>query len=184
MGKGNAAVKQWLGNPRRFADLFNGIVFQGKQVILPEDLHPATGETDILVSDKNEKTKEVQRYRDIIMRWEQGAYLVLLACENQENVHYAMTVRNMLYDSLSYVEQIRQSWKQAFEKEKGEEQVDMCKALDDLYQDGIECGIEQGAVEVYQEMELSKEEVIERVQKKFSYAVEKAKEIVEKYWKE
>lgn len=35
MGKGNAAVKQWLGNPRRFADLFNGIVFQGKQVILP-----------------------------------------------------------------------------------------------------------------------------------------------------
>ena len=72
MGKGNAAVKQWLGNPRRFADLFNGIVFQGKQVILPEDLHPATGETDILVSDKNEKAKEVQRYRDIIMRWEQG----------------------------------------------------------------------------------------------------------------
>ena len=68
MGKGNAAVKQWLGNPRRFADLFNGIVFQGKQVILPEDLHPATGETDILVSDKNKKAKEVQRYRDIIMR--------------------------------------------------------------------------------------------------------------------
>ena len=74
IGKGNAAVKQWLGNPRRFADLFNGIVFQGKQVILPEDLHLATGETDILVSDKNKKAKEVQRYRDIIMRWEQGAY--------------------------------------------------------------------------------------------------------------
>ena len=92
MGKGNAAVKQWLGNPRRFADLFNGIVFQGKQVILPEDLHLATGETDILVSDKNKKAKEVQRYRDIIMRWEQGAYLVLLACGNQENVHFFVTV--------------------------------------------------------------------------------------------
>ena len=59
MGKENAAVKQWLGNPRRFADLFNGIVFQGKQVILPEDLHLATGETDILVSDKNKKAKEL-----------------------------------------------------------------------------------------------------------------------------
>ena len=70
--------------------------------------------------------------------------------------------------------------KQAFEKEKGEEQADMCKALDDLYQDGIE----QGAVEAYQEVGFSKEEVIERVQKKFSYAVEKAEEIVEKYWKE
>lgn len=57
MGKGNAAVKQWLGNPRRFADLFNGIVFQGKQVILPEDLHLATGETDILVSDKKKSKR-------------------------------------------------------------------------------------------------------------------------------
>ena len=57
MGKGNAAVKQWLGNPRRFADLFNGIVFQGKQVILPEDLHLATGETDILVIRQKQKSK-------------------------------------------------------------------------------------------------------------------------------
>ena len=324
MGKGNAAVKQWLGNPRRFADLFNGIVFQGKQVILPEDLHPATGETDILVSDKNKKAKEVQRYRDIIMRWEQGAYLALLACENQENVHYAMPVRNMLYDSLSYVEQIRQSWKhlessekqkvtgaeflsqfrkedklvpvitlvfyyhpdawdgsldlhgilrwsdeeeknkilqkyvsnyrinlidagnlkelerfhtdlqeifgmlqcrhdktqllnyvkskeQYFRhvdeetyhvlreflqserilkqeiKEEGEVQIDMCKALEDLYQDGMECGIErgmeQGVVETYQEMELSKKQAVERIQKKFSLSREGAVEVVEKYWK-
>ena len=277
MGKGNAAVKQWLGNPRRFADLFNGIVFQGKQVILPEDLHLATGETDILVSDKNKKAKEVQRYRDIIMRWEQGAYLVLLACENQENVHYAMPVRNMLYDSLSYVEQIRQSWKhlesseeqkvtgaeflsqfrkadklvpvitlvfyyhpgawdgsldlhgilrwsddeaknkilqkyvsnyrinlvdagnikelenfhtdlQEIKKEEGEEQIDMCKALEDLYQDGIEqgieSGIERGAVETYQEMGVSKEEVVERIQNRFSLLTKEAEAVVEKYWKE
>ena len=276
MGKGNAAVKQWLGNPRRFADLFNGIVFQGKQVILPEDLHLATGETDILVSDKNKKAKEVQRYRDIIMRWEQGAYLVLLACENQENVHYAMPVRNMLYDSLSYVEQIRQSWKhlESSEEQKvtgaeflsqfrkadklvpvitlvfyyhpdawdgsldlhgilrwsddeaknkilqkyvsnyrinlvdagnikelenfhtdlqeikkeGEEQIDMCKALEDLYQDGIEqgieSGIERGAVETYQEMGVSKEEVVERIQNRFSLLTKEAEAVVEKYWKE
>ena len=59
----------------------------------------------------------------------------------------------------------------------------MCKALEDLYQDGIECGIEQGAVEVYQEVGFSKEETIERVQKKFSCAVEKAEAVVEKYWK-
>lgn len=276
MGKGNAAVKQWLGNPRRFADLFNGIVFQGKQVILPEDLHLATGETDILVSDKNKKAKEVQRYRDIIMRWEQGAYLVLLACENQENVHYAMPVRNMLYDSLSYVEQIRQSWKhlESSEEQKvtgaeflsqfrkvdklvpvitlvfyyhpdtwdgsldlhgilrwsddeaknkilqkyvsnyrinlvdagnikelenfhtdlqeikkeGEEQIDMCKALEDLYQDGIEqgieSGIERGAVETYQEMGVSEEEVVERIQNRFSLLTKEAEAVVEKYWKE
>lgn len=246
-------------------------------MILPEDLHLATGETDILVSDKNKKAKEVQRYRDIIMRWEQGAYLVLLACENQENVHYAMPVRNMLYDSLSYVEQIRQSWKhlesseeqkvtgaeflsqfrkadklvpvitlvfyyhpdawdgsldlhgilrwsddeaknkilqkyvsnyrinlvdagnikelenfhtdlQEIKKEEGEEQIDMCKALEDLYQDGIEqgieSGIERGAVETYQEMGVSKEEVVERIQNRFSLLTKEAEAVVEKYWKE
>ena len=38
---------------------------------------------------------------------EEGPYLALLACESQSGVHYAMPVRNMLYDSLSYTEQIR-----------------------------------------------------------------------------
>ena len=33
MGKGNAAVKQWMSNRARFADLFNGIFFQGEQII-------------------------------------------------------------------------------------------------------------------------------------------------------
>ena len=29
MGKGNAAVRQWMGNPERFADLYNGMIFEG-----------------------------------------------------------------------------------------------------------------------------------------------------------
>ena len=111
MGTGNAAVRQWMSNPERFADLFNGMVFEGEQVIRPEELEPADGETDLLLEDKNGKLQEVHRYRDLVMRWKRGGMLVLLACENQAKVHYAMSVRNMLYDSLSYVGQIRQSWK-------------------------------------------------------------------------
>ena len=119
MGKGNAAVKQWMSRPERFADLFNGIIFQGAQVVLPEELEPAEGETDILLADKAKKVQEIHRYRDIVMRWEKGAILTMLACENQEKVHYAMTVRNMLYDSLSYTSQIQQLWKSCAEEEKG-----------------------------------------------------------------
>ena len=33
MGQSNAAVRQWMGNPKRFADLFNATVFNGEQVI-------------------------------------------------------------------------------------------------------------------------------------------------------
>ena len=54
---------------------------------------------------------QVQRYRDIVMQWKKGPYLALLACESQSGVHYAMPVRNMLYDSLSYTEQIRKMLK-------------------------------------------------------------------------
>ena len=55
MGYSNAAVRQWMGNPKRFADLFNATVFNGKQVIQPEELEPVDGEEDILLTDKNGK---------------------------------------------------------------------------------------------------------------------------------
>ena len=116
MGQSNAAVRQWMGNPKRFADLFNATVFDGEQVIQPEELESADGEEDILLTDKNGKKQEVHRYRDIVMKWKKEAVLILLACENQPKVHYAMSVRNMLYDSLSYVGQIQRMWNKDVEK--------------------------------------------------------------------
>ena len=44
MGQSNAAVRQWMGNPKRFADLFNATVFNGEQVIRPKELEPVDGE--------------------------------------------------------------------------------------------------------------------------------------------
>lgn len=111
MGIGNISVRQWLKNKTRFADLFNGFVFDGKQVIRPEELEECDSESDVIISDKDEKEKGVRRYRDVVMRWKKDRELAVLACENQQKVHYAMPVRTMLYDSLSYVEQIRRIWK-------------------------------------------------------------------------
>ena len=37
--------------------------------------------------------------------------LVVLACESQNKIHYAMPVRNMLYDSLAYTDQIQETWR-------------------------------------------------------------------------
>lgn len=122
MGTGNAAVKQWLSNRERFADLYNGCLFGGNQVILPEDLELAESEANILLTDKDGKTREVRRHRDIIMRWKNRALFVMLACEEQAKVHYAMPVRNMLYDSLSYVEQMKQLWEIHKKEELTEEE--------------------------------------------------------------
>ena len=52
MGKSNIAVKQWLRDKQRFADLFNGTVFQGQQIVLPEDLEEIDSESSIIVTDK------------------------------------------------------------------------------------------------------------------------------------
>lgn len=106
MGKNNTAVRQYLSDTTRFADIVNGTIFGGKQVVHPEELEQVDGESDVLFVDKEGNEKNVQRYRDITMRWKQGMNLVIMACENQEKVHYAMPVRTMLYDSLSYVDQI------------------------------------------------------------------------------
>lgn len=109
MGKPDVSIKQWLRVKSRFADLFNGILFKGEQIINADELEEINSESDIIITDKVHKAKSVQRHRDIIMKWQKVA-LVVLAIENQMNVNYAMPVRNMLYDSLSYSDQIRNIW--------------------------------------------------------------------------
>ena len=110
MGKSNAAMKEYIGKKERFADLFNYFLFQGELVIVPDDLEPADGESDIIIDDAKGNEEEIHRYRDITMRWKYGCDFTILACENQKKIHYAMPVRNMLYDSLSYIEQIKTLW--------------------------------------------------------------------------
>lgn len=111
MGKNDIAVKKWLSDKKRFADLFNGTFFNGEQIICPEDLEVVESESAVLFTEKNGKDKGMKRYRDIVMRWKKEIEFVILACENQERIHYAMPVRNMLYDGISYTEQIEELWK-------------------------------------------------------------------------
>ena len=108
MGKADIVVNRWLEKNERFASLYNGVVFGGRQIIKPEELENLDRETDILITDKSGKAKGVERRRDIVKRWKKGADLVVLACESQERIHYAMPVRCMLYDGLTYTDQIRE----------------------------------------------------------------------------
>ena len=98
-------------------DLFNGSVFSGQQIILPDELEDLDRETDILITDKKDRRKGFQRHRDLVKRWRKKVDLAVLACESQDKVHYAMPVRSMLNDSLTYTDQIREIWRQR-EKER------------------------------------------------------------------
>ena len=61
-----------------------------------------------MIRKSDGKEIAVQRYRDIIMTTENQTRIVVLACENQEEIHYAMPVRTMLYDALSYADQVNE----------------------------------------------------------------------------
>ena len=47
MGQADVNVNLWLKDTKRFADLFNAILFQGKAVILPENLYPSPETTAV-----------------------------------------------------------------------------------------------------------------------------------------
>ena len=80
--------------------------------------------------------------------------------------------------------------KENVERIEGKETVDMCKALEELYNDGIElgreqgieCGMFRGTIEIMKEFGVSMEEAIERIMKKFEITKEQAEKEVEKYW--
>lgn len=108
MGKSDTALVTWFGNKKRFADLYNGSVFQGEQIVEAEQLEAEQTSAKELVEGKKGILRDVERNRDIVMKWNDGMNLVLLTCENQDKIHYAMPVRTMLYDGLSYAEQIRE----------------------------------------------------------------------------
>ena len=127
MGKNDIAVKRWLSDKNRFADLFNGTVFQGKEIVRAEELAPLERESARILTDKNGNLCGLQRYRDIVMRWKGSADLALLACENQDSVHYGMPIRNMIYDGMTYSDQIEQWWKEGQNKLTKAEYLSRCR---------------------------------------------------------
>ena len=61
-------------------------------------------------SRAGKKTDAVQRYRDLlksaVVKQDERTSYVLLGVENQTDVHYAMPVRNAIYDALQYGRQV------------------------------------------------------------------------------
>ena len=110
MGKQDSLAKKYMSDNEKFADVFNYYLYNGKQVIKPESLHEESiSEIALPYSEKNKNTF-IEKYRDIIKRSvvKSDNYYTyfLLGIENQSEIHYAMPVRNMLYDSLNYSGQV------------------------------------------------------------------------------
>ena len=110
MGDKDNKTKKFIEKNRIFADVFNYFIYDGEQVIKPDDLQQLDTTEIILNQELPIDKNSIKKYRDVIKHWaikrDDKATYVLLAVENQSEIHYAMPVRSMLYDALRYANQI------------------------------------------------------------------------------
>lgn len=103
--KPDIVMKQYWQDNERFADLFNTVLFQGKEMIKPDELtDKPEGVSGVITSKSMMQT--FPRYRDVLKQSKnRGVSFAILGIENQMKVHYAMPLRAMLYDGLTYQKQ-------------------------------------------------------------------------------
>ena len=111
MGKADVSLKGYLSDKERFADLFNGFLFEGNEIIKTDELLEINNESNVILPNSKGKTREVTRFGDIRMKWRNSVELAVLTTEFQDKVHYAMPVKSMILDSLCYIDQIKEIWR-------------------------------------------------------------------------
>ena len=106
--KPDIILKNYWNDNEQFADLFNAVLFQGKQIIRPEELEDVDTEESTILEHKD-YAESIKASRDIIKIQKKssvfGVQFVLLGLENQKRIHYAMPMRVMGYDYGTYKKQ-------------------------------------------------------------------------------
>lgn len=112
------SAKACLSDNTRYADLINGLLLQGRQMVRAEDLHEADTqavavwttvgrETDVRGSSRKRKKKKQELRRDLHKKVAFGVNFVVIGVENQSEVHYTEPLRVMSYDAAEYRRQTR-----------------------------------------------------------------------------
>lgn len=96
----------WRANDR-FADLFNAVVFHGKQVLKPEELQELDTEMSGIIRFKDYEESLV-RTRDVVKKTAFGVEFAILGIESQQRIHYAMPLRTLLYDGMGYLKEYQE----------------------------------------------------------------------------
>ncbi len=103
MGKKDITLKEYLSDPRRYADLLDGSIFHGRQIITAEELLEAD-----TVQTKSDSQSILERINDITMKQTRdGSLFAIWTVANQEHIDYSMPVRVMMQDALAYDRQLK-----------------------------------------------------------------------------
>ena len=123
MSEKDIISNNYFKDNERFADLLNGFIFSGQQVIFPEDLQEADISAARIQKMPHEKIKKSQAViRDVVKYLQFPVRVMLIVLQNQTSIHYAMPVRIMNEEAAEYHAQ----WRKIAAKHKREK---------DLYKD-------------------------------------------------
>ena len=106
MGEKDLWQSDYFDDKKRFADMFNGSLFQGNQVIHPKELEEADSK---LVHHEN-NGEAVSVIRDKVYKWK-GQHISICVLENQSYIDYRMVFRIMLEEAVSYIKQQKRLFK-------------------------------------------------------------------------
>ena len=109
----DTAAKDLIKDNRIFADLFNQYIYGGRQVLLPEQLGERDSTELSLPYGTDKAAVPIQKFRDVkklyTAKTDGKTDYVLYSVESQARIHYAMPVRNSLYDALAYAGQAEEA---------------------------------------------------------------------------
>ena len=102
--KTDTIFKEFWRSNERFADLFNAALFGGQEVLTPDSLTEA--DTDVSGTVRmGDYESTFARSRDVVKKFAYGMEFMVCGLENQQSVHYAMPLRNMVYDAMGYLKE-------------------------------------------------------------------------------
>ncbi|WP_334335256.1 transposase [Candidatus Merdisoma sp. JLR.KK011] len=131
--RADTITKDYVKDAGVFADIFNYYIYGGRQVILPEQLTERDSTKIALPYGADGAVVPVQKFRDVQKLYaamtDGKMEYVLYGAENQAEIHYAMPVKNNLYDALEYAGQVEEAAKShrkemKRKKEEGEESAE------------------------------------------------------------
>jgi len=125
MGKIDTTTKEYIENPVVFADAFNQFLYHGDQKIDPARLTELDTTGIVIPYGADGASVPEQKYRDVIkllhaMTDGDVAYCVM-GIENQAEIHYALPVRNGVYDFLQLSHQVSEAANSHKQTLKGKE---------------------------------------------------------------
>ena len=104
MGQQDLYQSDFYEDKERFADVFNGALFDGREVMKPEELETEDSVT-VSISDTGSGKKVIC---DKIRKWK-GRFVSIMVLENQSYVDYRMVLRVMESEVMGYDKQRKEA---------------------------------------------------------------------------